>query len=331
MNTEKTGQLIAELRREKNLTQAELAELILVSDKAISRWETGRGFPDINNLEALSEALDITVAELIKGERIETTISKEELQLVSYEGINLTKELIARKRIENFLIGFLVSLAVLTIAVVHLVSPMYINDPNKALSIDTLSDGRIVAVLNEDVAGYEVGTIREVEGESSLTFISCYKTRLNQLLGKKRSDVVLIGEEGDIERVYYYPYPDGDKLIYGNENLNQNFGGVVTLPRLVYNAWMVIGFGISVVGVIIYLILRKKYYAGKILKALALPIAFTISILLCLLGRFDEVYNAGFYFTGILLLTFVLTLLAWVLLSRRRASGGGMPPQLAKE
>ena len=50
MNTEKTGKLIADLRKEKNLTQGELAELLHVSDKAISRWETGRGFPDINNL-----------------------------------------------------------------------------------------------------------------------------------------------------------------------------------------------------------------------------------------------------------------------------------------
>lgn len=58
MNIEKTGQFIAELRREKQLTQVQLADAIHVSDKAVSRWETGRGFPDIDNLEALSECLD---------------------------------------------------------------------------------------------------------------------------------------------------------------------------------------------------------------------------------------------------------------------------------
>ena len=47
----------------------------------------------------------------------------------------------------------------------------------------------------------------------------------------------------------------------------------------------------------------KKYYAEKIQNAVLLPVAFTISIPLCLLGRFDEVYNASYYFTGILLLT----------------------------
>lgn len=55
MNTERTGRFIAELRRDRQFTQAQLADAIHVSDKAVSRWETGRGFPDIDNLEALSE------------------------------------------------------------------------------------------------------------------------------------------------------------------------------------------------------------------------------------------------------------------------------------
>ena len=59
MNTEKTGEFIAELRKEKQLTQSQLATAIHVSDKAISRWETGRGLPDIDNLEALSDYLDV--------------------------------------------------------------------------------------------------------------------------------------------------------------------------------------------------------------------------------------------------------------------------------
>ena len=54
MNAEKTGEFIRNLRKEKNITQQELAEMLNVSDKAVSRWETGRGFPDIGNLEAVS-------------------------------------------------------------------------------------------------------------------------------------------------------------------------------------------------------------------------------------------------------------------------------------
>ena len=53
MNATSTGTFIATLRKEQGLTQHQLAERLLVSDKAISRWETGRGLPDLDNLEAL--------------------------------------------------------------------------------------------------------------------------------------------------------------------------------------------------------------------------------------------------------------------------------------
>ena len=79
MNTEKTGSFIRDLRKEKNLTQQQLAELINVSDKAVSRWETGRGLPDIGNLEDLSEALDVSVAEMLKGERFSDSITSSDM------------------------------------------------------------------------------------------------------------------------------------------------------------------------------------------------------------------------------------------------------------
>lgn len=317
MNTEKTGELISTLRRERNLTQAELAELICVSDKAISRWETGRGFPDVNNLEALAESLDVTVAELLKGERIETPISKEDLNLASTESFSLAKALLKRKKYVNILIGFLVSLAVLTVAIVHLTSPIYIEDSNNALTIEKLSDGRIVAVLEEGVSGYELGTIEDPDAGDALTFISCYRTRFDQIRGKTSSDMVLIGEESEIGRVYYYPSKGGfDQLIYGDSSDSSSVGGIATLPRLIYNYWIIIGAGASVIGIIVYLVCRKKRFGRLAIKAAIIPIAFTASILLCLVGRFDEVYNAGFYFTGILLLTFILTALGWFLVYR---------------
>ncbi len=67
----KTGAFIAQLRKENNLTQKELAEKINVTDKAVSRWETGKGFPEVSLLIPLSDALDISVNELLTGERIE--------------------------------------------------------------------------------------------------------------------------------------------------------------------------------------------------------------------------------------------------------------------
>ena len=54
MNTEKTGLLIAKLRKEKGMTQKDLANTLHVSDKAISRWETGQGFPEVSLLSSLA-------------------------------------------------------------------------------------------------------------------------------------------------------------------------------------------------------------------------------------------------------------------------------------
>ena len=67
MNAETTGALIAEIRQERNMTQAQLAEKVHVSDKTISKWENGKGFPDSSIWESLTEALGITVYELISG------------------------------------------------------------------------------------------------------------------------------------------------------------------------------------------------------------------------------------------------------------------------
>ena len=62
-----TGAIIKQLREEKGMTQAELAEKLSVSDKAVSRWETGRGYPDITLIEPLASALGVSVSELLAG------------------------------------------------------------------------------------------------------------------------------------------------------------------------------------------------------------------------------------------------------------------------
>lgn len=70
MNTYITGSAIKSLREAKGLTQSELADIIGVSDKAVSKWETARGLPDISLIEPLSQALGVSVIELISGDRV---------------------------------------------------------------------------------------------------------------------------------------------------------------------------------------------------------------------------------------------------------------------
>ena len=77
MDTIKIGKFIKELRKEQNLTQKELANNLGIPDRAVSRWERGVGCPDISLLSDLSKILNISISELLNGERIESlTIDK---------------------------------------------------------------------------------------------------------------------------------------------------------------------------------------------------------------------------------------------------------------
>lgn len=70
MNTYITASTIKKLREQKNLTQLQLAEEIGVTAKAVSKWETAKGLPDISLIESLSRALGVSVMELISGETV---------------------------------------------------------------------------------------------------------------------------------------------------------------------------------------------------------------------------------------------------------------------
>lgn len=71
MDAQKFGAFVAERRKEKNMTQADLAAKLQVIDKAVSRWERGLGFPDINTIEPLADALGLSVLELMKSEKMD--------------------------------------------------------------------------------------------------------------------------------------------------------------------------------------------------------------------------------------------------------------------
>ena len=70
MNTYVTSTTIKQLREQRNLTQSELADLIGVSSKTISKWETAKGLPDVSLMQPLAQALNISLIELMNGEHI---------------------------------------------------------------------------------------------------------------------------------------------------------------------------------------------------------------------------------------------------------------------
>ena len=70
MNQYVTGTIIRELREKNRLTQAELAEKLFVSDKTVSKWENGKGYPDISLLEPIAKVFGVSVAELLSGKTV---------------------------------------------------------------------------------------------------------------------------------------------------------------------------------------------------------------------------------------------------------------------
>lgn len=114
MNYEKIGQFIARLRRDKSLTQKELATLIGVTDKAISKWERGLGCPDVSLLESLSMVLDVSILEILKGRKISVedldteNINDFVLETVQYSEQNRKEKY--QKVIKNSLTVFMIAI-----------------------------------------------------------------------------------------------------------------------------------------------------------------------------------------------------------------------------
>lgn len=118
MNQKQIGRYIAEKRRIKNLTQAQLAEQLGISDKTVSKWECGRSMPDYALIQSLCETLDISVSELIEGKEA----SLHERQLM--ELLRRTQELERQNGILHGVIMLIFGIALQALAPHFVGSPM---------------------------------------------------------------------------------------------------------------------------------------------------------------------------------------------------------------
>lgn len=119
MNQEKIGKFISELRKEKKLTQEQLAETLGVTSKSISRWENGKTMPDVSLFEPLCKELNITINELLSGEKIDKKDYQEKFEENVINTINYANKKLdtSRYQIGIFLlvVGFLVILTAVAI------------------------------------------------------------------------------------------------------------------------------------------------------------------------------------------------------------------------
>jgi len=103
MNNLEFGAFIAQLRKELNMTQKDLADILHVTDKAVSKWETGKGFPDLKLMEPLAQALGVTMVELIQCQRQQTDmLTMEQAHSVVTQAMDRSERTTARRYLKLF-------------------------------------------------------------------------------------------------------------------------------------------------------------------------------------------------------------------------------------
>lgn len=120
MDTNATGRLIAELRKQKGFTQKELAEKLMVTDKAISRWETGKGLPDTSLLKPLGDILGVSVSELLSGKMMEEAEMKDQTDQIILEALQYSRRMLAS----------IISVILFIIGIALIISPLFFASPN---------------------------------------------------------------------------------------------------------------------------------------------------------------------------------------------------------
>ena len=106
MDNVKTGELIRSARKEKGLTQLELAQRLHISDRAVSKWERGLCAPDIALLEPMGEALGLSITELISGGRKSEEAEQAAIDAISYSKTEVSQKC-KRSRMKLLVIGLI--------------------------------------------------------------------------------------------------------------------------------------------------------------------------------------------------------------------------------
>lgn len=122
MDNKTIGRFIQQLRIEKNYTQQELADILGVSNKTISKWECGRGCPDISMLESLSSTLEVSIVEILNGKR---QTEKENNDMILKTSIDYSQKSFNEK--SKYHTGFMMVLGLLLIVLISLYAPVIKN------------------------------------------------------------------------------------------------------------------------------------------------------------------------------------------------------------
>lgn len=228
MEQEKIGKFILQLRKEKGMTQKQLAEKLGVTDRAISKWENGRGMPELSLMKALCDELGISVNELLSGEKIEKEDYQEKLEENILNTIEYTSKNVERKNcVVQFIFGVLIILVVgIGLLFVIDMSRMQRNEPvlfstwgycyTPPINID---DKAIDMAVKKYIV--EMGDTAPMHHDGEKTF-ACIRTFLL--------------EEKEAEKLYYvYAWVVEGRYYLENEEIKQDSGSSIPYVFVVEN------------------------------------------------------------------------------------------------
>ena len=168
MEAEKFGAFLQTRRKELGMTQADLAEKLYVTAKAVSRWERGVGFPDIKLLQPLADALDVSIVELIHGEKIEKKLSREEASTLvtdTVQQIETQRQLSWKRKLllyTGYILIFAAYMVVHQVAYMRSLEPRWLGIPLIFISIYGFQYG--IRALRAILTGtkFERASIKEI-------------------------------------------------------------------------------------------------------------------------------------------------------------------------
>ena len=141
INNEKFGKFLTEIRKEKQMTQKELADKLFVSDKTVSKWECGNSMPNVALLIPIADVLEITVTELLRGEKLKEkkTLKNDEVETLVVNSLDLSLRDAIRHRKKNWIFAFLISSSiVIAEAILLTVSGISIKQMGDSLYVSLL-------------------------------------------------------------------------------------------------------------------------------------------------------------------------------------------------
>lgn len=215
MNQEKIGKFIAKCRKEKKLTQVELANKLGCSDKSVSKWENGICMPELSLFNSLCEILGITVNDLMSGEKVD---NKDYINVLEENIVNIMSETESRnkrKRIMGYVIG---SFCLLILVVGYLFYNYYEVDvlyDSNMMKCNIDGDTLVFESIGQSVINYDYIT-KDVEDKKMYFFhgtINIYNKRRSNWEYSRSLSSVIEGKEPQFGHRHILDIDKKDKIV----------------------------------------------------------------------------------------------------------------------